>query len=253
MADPIVPHRPLIVLFAKAPVAGQVKTRLLRALSPDQAAGLHTAMVRDTLEMLQGLQHIADLELHTDLPTGEWAEFSYPRRLQPDGGLGRRLWTTMDRALGEGRPMVLILGSDSPGLPPSHVAGLLNSSADVKIGPTEDGGFYGIAAMRVVSEMFEGVRWSTSHTLSDTRTALERVGLSVEIGERWFDVDEPVDLLRGRSAQLVGRNTSAWFNHPEVALRLERAATDTCLPESAVPVQLRNCSEDLHSGSHSAD
>lgn len=236
MADPNVLHRPLIVLFAKAPVAGQVKTRLLPALSPDQAAGLHTAMVRDTLEMLRELQHIADLEFHTDRPTEEWSEFSCPRRLQPDGGLGRRLWATMDRALGEGRSMVLILGSDSPGLPSSHVTGLLNSSADVKIGPTEDGGFFGIAAKRAVPEMFDGVRWSTSHTLSDTRTALERAGLSVEFGEGWFDVDEPGDLLGARSTQRLGRNTADWFNHPEIALRLERAATDTRLPESAAPV-----------------
>lgn len=212
MTEKRLDNRPLIILFAKAPLPGRVKTRLLPLLSPDQAAGLHRAMVRDALEMLQGLQHLADIELHTDLPTEEWSEFPFPRRLQPDGGLGQRLWATMARALGEGHAAVLILGSDSPGLPPSHVAGLLNSAADVKLGPTEDGGFYGIFARRVVHGMFDGVRWSTDQTLSDTRSALEQRGLSVEAGENWFDVDEPSDLLRVSGGLKVGRHTASWLD-----------------------------------------
>ncbi len=212
MTEQNVPTRPLIILFAKAPVPGRVKTRLLPLLSPDQAVGLHRAMVRDTLEMLQGLQHLADIELHTDLPTEAWSECPFPRRRQPDGGLGRRLWMTMARALGEGHTAVLILGSDSPGLPASHVTGLLNSAADVKFGPTEDGGFYGISARRVMPEMFDVVRWSTGHTLADTRVALERTGLSVETGESWFDIDEPGDLIRLTTMGCAGLHLTSWLN-----------------------------------------
>lgn len=230
------PRGPLIILFAKAPVSGRVKTRLIPFLTPEQAAQLHRAMVYDMLEMLQGLRDLAHIELHTDIPTCDWPESPVARRLQPEGELGRKLWITMARGLAEGHASVLVLGSDSPGLPGSHVTGLLNSGADIKLGPTEDGGFYGICAGRVVPEMFDGVRWSTSHTLTDTLTALARAGLSAEIGEGWSDVDEPGDLLRARSAPLLGRNTARWFNDPEIASRLERAAAEMRLPESAPPV-----------------
>ncbi|MBI4907272.1 MAG: TIGR04282 family arsenosugar biosynthesis glycosyltransferase [Acidobacteria bacterium] len=206
------PKRPLIILFAKAPAAGRVKTRLLPLLSPDQTVELHRAMVLDTLETLQRLRHIADIELHTDLPTNDWAVFPFPRRLQPDGGLGQRLWVTMARALGEGHARVLILGSDSPGLPAAHVTGLLESTADVKLGPTEDGGFYGISARRVTPEMFDGIRWSTAHTLADTRVALQRIGLSVETGEDWFDVDEPGDLIRLTTMGCAGLHLTSWLD-----------------------------------------
>lgn len=219
------PKRPLIILFAKSPVAGRVKTRLLPLLTPDQAAGLHRAMVRDALEMLQRLRHLADIELHTDLPTEEWSEFPFRRRLQPGGGLGQRLRVTMARALADRHAAVLILGSDSPGLPTSHVAGMLDSEADVKLGPTEDGGFYGISATRVMPAMFDGVRWSTAHTLSDTRLAAVRLGLSVGTGESWFDVDEPEDLIRARFVRGIGRHTTSWLDGAGVHCSLECLAS----------------------------
>jgi rSAM/selenodomain-associated transferase 1 len=243
MTEQNVPNRPLIILFAKAPAAGRVKTRLRPLLSPDQAVELHKAMVRDALEMLQELQHLADIELHTDLPTEEWSEFPFPQRLQPDGGLGQRLLVTMARALGEGHATVLILGSDSPGLPASHVTGLLDSAADVKLGPTEDGGFYGISARRAMPEMFDGVRWSTAHTLSDTRLALEEAGLSVETGESWFDIDEPRDLIRLTTMGSAGLHLTSWLttfdqrgNQPK--------RDDLC--SSSVPLQGRSGAASLN-------
>lgn len=239
-ARPNVPARnmnqkPLIILFAKTPEPGRVKTRLVPFLSPDQAAELHKAMVRDTLEMLQGLQHLADIALDTDRPTMEWAGFPFLRRRQPDGDLGRRLWVTMAGALEEGRPAVLVLGSDSPGLPPSHVSGLLTPSVDVTLGPTEDGGFYGICARRILPGMFHGVRWSTAHALSDTRLAAVRLGLSVGTGESWFDVDEPEDLLRARCARGIGRHTASWLDGAGVHCSLECLASGNRLAVLPAP------------------
>ena len=202
---------PVIVLFAKAPVPGRVKTRLQPFLSAAQASALHEAMVRDALEMLADLSAFADVELHTDVPTESWFEFPYPRRRQPDGDLGCRLHETLRRALESGRPRALVLGSDSPGIPVSQVRSLLVSDADVKVGPTEDGGFHGISARRTTPSMFEGVRWSTATTLADTELSLRRGGLSVEIGDSWFDIDEPQDLLRLPEVKSIGRHTAAWF------------------------------------------
>ena len=90
----------------------------------------------------------------------------------------------------------MILGSDSPTLPREHVQRLLNSTADVALGPCEDGGYYAIACRRLHPEMFAGVEWSTPHVLEQTERAARAAGLSVERGDLWYDVDGPEDLMR---------------------------------------------------------
>jgi uncharacterized protein len=187
---------PLLVLFAKAPVPGRVKTRL--GLDPRAAAELHDSFVRRMLVMLESLRGEADIELSTDEPTAAWLEFAAERSLQSAGTLGERIYGAVERGLGGGRPKVMVLGSDSPDLPPGHVRALLAPAADVSIGPAEDGGFYAIACRRTDPAMFDGVHWSTGSALEDTIGALRRCGLSVAIGPAWFDVDRPEDLAHVR-------------------------------------------------------
>lgn len=186
---------PRIVLFARAPAAGRVKTRLIPALGAEGAAQLHRRLVADALARLSRL---GPVELHTDAETDAWPEFEGPRRLQAEGDLGARMLA----ALASGAPAIIV-GSDAPGIPDAHLAALLGSSADVALGPTEDGGFYAIAARRTHPEMFRGVEWSSGGELRQTIRACERCGLTVEIGPRWFDIDTPEDLERARLAGIV--------------------------------------------------
>ena len=186
---------PLIVVFAKAPVPGRVKTRL--GIDPARAA-LHAAFVRDTIKMLTALQGEADIEISTDEATEAWSGFPAQRSLQSPGDLGQRMLAAITRALDRGRPKVMLLGGDSPGLPAGHVRALLQSVADVAIGPAEDGGFYAIACRKSSPQMFDGVRWSTAETLQDTLRALQLCGLCLELGPAWFDIDTPRDLERLR-------------------------------------------------------
>jgi len=185
---------PLIVLFAKAPAPGRVKTRL--GVDSQRAADLHSSFVRGTLAMLESLRGDADVELSTDEPTQTWSEFPVPRSVQSPGELGERIYAAVEQALAAGRPKALVLGSDSPGLPAAHIRALLASSADISLGPVDDGGFYAIACGKTAPAMFAGVRWSTGVTLRDTVQALTDCGLSVELGPAWFDVDRPEDLAR---------------------------------------------------------
>lgn len=184
----------MVVLFARAPVPGRVKTRL--GINPRRAADLHSSFVRQTLLMLQSLSGEVDVELSTDEPTPAWAEFAVKRSLQSAGPLGQRIYAALKSALAAGRPRVMILGSDSPGLPANHIRALFSCSADVSIGPADDGGFYAIACRRTAPAMFDGVRWSTAAALADTLDALTRCGLMFELGPAWFDVDRPEDLAR---------------------------------------------------------
>jgi rSAM/selenodomain-associated transferase 1 len=185
-----------MILFAKAPVEGRVKTRLAMEIGACRAAELHRAFVNDSLAILTKFTTVADLQLHTDIPTDAWSELDVAREVQTPGGLQLKLLHALGRGLAAGRPQVIVFGSDSPTLPHPHVQRLLDSTADVALGPCEDGGYYAIACRRIHPDMFGGVAWSTPDALEQTEHAARACGLSVERGDLWYDVDGPLDLAR---------------------------------------------------------
>ena len=185
---------PLIIVFAKAPRPGYVKTRL--GLEPTAAAALYTEFVKQTLATVCKLRDEAEMELSLDVPCAAWSEVSIRRTIQHDGDLGVRLYVALENALQTGHPKVSIVGSDSPTLPEEHLRFLLNSGVDVALGPTLDGGYYGIGCRKVASSMFAGVRWSTKDALKDTIRSVTGCGLTYVLGPEWFDVDTPEDLGR---------------------------------------------------------
>src|SRR5215212_1268509 len=137
--------RPAIILFAKAPVTGRVKTRLQGWLGPGTTLALHRAFVLDMLDKLFTLRHFADIELHTDIETDAWNASGVTRGLQSPGDLGLKMLHALSTGLAQGRERVCIVGSDAPSLPAAHLMALLASPADVALGPCEDGGYYAIA------------------------------------------------------------------------------------------------------------
>ena len=200
--------RPVIILFAKAPVPGRVKTRLIPTLSPASAADLHTAFVWDLIERLQALSRVADLELHTDLETDAWNSASIFRTLQGEGDLGLKMLQAMHVALAQGRRTVMISGTDAPTVPLGHLERLLGSESDVALGPAEDGGFYAVSCHKVSPRMFDNVEWSGPHALRQTMAASEASGLTVELGLQWWDVDTEIDLDRLRSTSDLPKHTA---------------------------------------------
>ncbi|MGI8746645.1 MAG: TIGR04282 family arsenosugar biosynthesis glycosyltransferase [Bryobacteraceae bacterium] len=202
--------RPLLILFAKAPVAGRAKTRLCPPLTPVEAADLHSALLMDMVNMLMSLGSSIDVELSTDVPTDAWSGLALTRSIQIEGDLGTRLFHALKQGLSTGSEIVMVLGSDSPGLPPAHVTELLRSSADVTLGPTLDGGFFAIACRAVRQEMFSGVRWSSECALADVVRQASACALTVALGPSWFDVDVEADLLRLLDMPNLQQNTAMW-------------------------------------------
>lgn len=203
--------RPVIILFAKAPVPGAVKTRLHSVLSPLEAARFHEACVRDVLGRLAPLRDAADLELHTNIPTDAWSEENVAYGLQADGDLGRRMWIALQGGLAQGRPAVMIVGSDAPTLPESHLRDLLARAGDVAFGPARDGGYYAISCRRSHPEMFKDVEWSSRDTLAQTIRACRACGLRVEIGPEWYDIDTPEDLVKLGAEKDLPAHVARWL------------------------------------------
>jgi rSAM/selenodomain-associated transferase 1 len=184
-----------ILLFAKAPVPGRVKTRLQPEWTPLQAAALHRAFVDDLLDTLTAL-HAVTVELHTDILTDAWDRPGVSKHLQCTGDLGARMLHALERSLQLGRVPTLIVGGDAPTVPASHIQELLAMEADVALGPSEDGGYYAISCRRTHPAMFEAVEWSSPRALEQTAKAARNTGLSVGLGPAWFDIDCANDLAR---------------------------------------------------------
>jgi rSAM/selenodomain-associated transferase 1 len=203
--------RPAIILFAKAPVAGHVKTRLQDWLGCPATLALHRAFVLDMLDKLLTLRDFADIELHTDIETDAWNLPGVSRRTQSGGDLGLKMLHALSAGLDQLREQVCIVGSDAPSLPPAHLRALLASPADLALGPCEDGGYYAIAGRKTHPDMFHGVEWSSTRALAQTERAAGAAGLSVERGPAWYDIDRPEDLLRLERDANLPLNTRRWF------------------------------------------
>jgi rSAM/selenodomain-associated transferase 1 len=202
--------QPCIILFAKAPIPGRVKTRLQPFLTPADATSLYIAFVFDMLEELRSIAGV-DLELHTNIPTDVWCEAGVSTKLQSSGGLELKMFHAIDAGLKAGHPRVMIVGSDAPTLPASLAEVLLRSKADVALGPTPDGGYYAISSRVAHPEMFKSVPWSSAFTLECTLSALWHCGFSVELGPEWYDIDEPADLDRLGAADNIPKRTAEWL------------------------------------------
>jgi glycosyltransferase A (GT-A) superfamily protein (DUF2064 family) len=102
-----------------------------------------------------------------------------------------------------GHGPVVVVGTDSPTLPPSFVAEAIGSLAagesDVALGPTEDGGYYLVGLRELARDLFRGVAWSTPHVYRQTAENAARARLRTLELPRWYDVDTPADLLRLRA------------------------------------------------------
>ena len=188
-------HKNSLLIFARTPVAGQVKTRFFPHLTPQQACALHAAMIEDTAELATCFpgrrlvlfsEEIPPLRLPPGTETGR----------QGSGDLGARLTAALTECFAAGAHKAVVLGSDSPHLPPQRLAEALGAldSADLALGPTEDGGYYLLALRKFAPEIFAGVEWGTARVFQQTRRAAERAGFRVTALEPFYDLDHWEDL-----------------------------------------------------------
>lgn len=192
----------ILLVFAKAPVAGQVKTRLLPVFSPEQAAELHRRLLRATVEVAcsSGLTVLlcggsASEEL-MQLGKSQSVEVCWQR----GDDLGQRMFNAASDALKQ-CDSVIIIGSDCPEMTGEQLqqADQQLQHDDVVLIPATDGGYVLIGfARRVEQSVFAGVDWGSENVLQQTRDNLRQAGLS------WFelaplaDLDRPEDLDRIR-------------------------------------------------------
>jgi rSAM/selenodomain-associated transferase 1 len=199
-------HETALVVFAKAPIPGQVKTRLCPPLTPDEAATIHGSFVIDTLERTRTA--VSKFRLAADrylacAPSSALAFFKIMeerqavRLLEQEGeDLGARMHRVFERLFAEGYRRVLIVGTDVPSLPlPTYQQAIeVLSRHDLVLGPALDGGYYLIGLKKPAAELFHDIPWSTSRVSAVTKQKSAELGLTVALLSEWRDVDTIDDL-----------------------------------------------------------
>jgi rSAM/selenodomain-associated transferase 1 len=189
-----------LVVFARNPVPGTVKTRLQARYTPQQAADIYRALVLDTLEYARE----ASADRHILAYTPRDAEEEFRRLAGPDwdlhpqveADLGGRMLEATRLGFGRGADRLVIIGSDAPSLPVDFIdrAFDLLGERDVVLGPTVDGGYGLIGLSRPLETVFHDIKWSSERVFPQTVERLEDAGLSLGVLPPWYDVDTPADL-----------------------------------------------------------
>jgi uncharacterized protein len=196
-----------LALMAKAPRAGIVKTRLCPPLRAAEAAELARCFLLDAVDRIAAVAGVRPIVAYAPREArDEFAAMAPDLTLVPQRGadLGARQAALIDDVLALGHRAVLLMGADSPTLPPEAideaVSLVMAPDVDVVVGPTEDGGYYLIGMRAPHPELFETMPWSTGAVLSLTLERARRSGLRAVCVPTWYDIDTGADLARLESA-----------------------------------------------------
>jgi rSAM/selenodomain-associated transferase 1 len=190
----------LLIQFAKAPIPGQVKTRMLPALSAEEACVLHQKLLDWTCYTLCDAK-LGDVELWVSVDAGNQAfkrgleQGVSAIQLQSGDDLGARMCHALADGLARYRRVILV-GSDCPAITRhylSEAASLLDSNS-VVLGPADDGGYVLVGMTRLCPEIFEGIAWGQDTVWDDTVQILETLRVSWEGLVSLPDIDRPEDL-----------------------------------------------------------
>lgn len=206
-----------VVVLAKVPEPGRVKTRLVPALGEGGATALAEAMLGDTLEALEALPPaVARLWVASGSLAAARARVPAHWTVWPqaEGDLGARMGEAWRVAAAE---RVVIVGADAPSMSAARVEAALVAlnAADVVVGPTLDGGYDLLGLKRREAAVLDDMPWSTADVLRVTRARTRGAGLVLAELEPGFDVDTGEDLLdlaaRLDACAAAARRTRAWL------------------------------------------
>jgi rSAM/selenodomain-associated transferase 1 len=192
-----------VLVFARVPAPGAVKTRLIPLLGPEGAAALHVRLLKRTLATvraaalrpiwLYGAPGVDDAVFRFCA-----AQFGTELAAQDGADLGARMLAAFKSALAN-HPRALLLGTDCPALTARHLRQAdrtLRDGADAVLVPCEDGGYALMGLKRVDAMLFDGIAWGSANVMVDTRSRLTALGWRWRELDTLWDVDLPEDYDR---------------------------------------------------------
>ncbi|MBI5483710.1 MAG: TIGR04282 family arsenosugar biosynthesis glycosyltransferase [Deltaproteobacteria bacterium] len=198
--------RNALIVFAREPVPGQVKTRLAASVGDIAAADKYASMLENVLSNCRKLTGVETTVFwdcnEASLPLLE-RRYECRSKLQGVGKLGQRMQAAFAEIFGSGCDHCCIIGSDSPDLPVSYILEafdrLTSPQTDAVFGPTHDGGYYLLGLSRLWPQLFENIDWSTPQTLLQSLDAAGKAGIRAALLPKWYDIDTLDDLEEYRA------------------------------------------------------
>jgi rSAM/selenodomain-associated transferase 1 len=213
-----------LIIFAKSPIPGKVKTRLIPYITPTEAAELYKAFVTDIICDTHKLKCEQVTIAYT--PSNAEATFhsicgrSVNYLPQKGNNLGERMKNAFKHSFDKGFKRTVIIGTDSPTLPLSYIRDAFDAlkEAPVTIGPTFDGGYYLIGLSEQNDAIFDGVDWSTSRVFGQTMTRIQAINKQLYVLPPWYDVDTS-DNLEFLRSHILAMKISGNEDIPEKTLQ----------------------------------
>ena len=198
-----------IIIMAKVPRAGNVKTRLQPFLDAEQCRTLAEAFLFDAINKARNL---CDRLIIAFAPASEKDYFAalnienLTAVEQRGANLGDKMSDAFEFAFrADSDANVVLIGTDSPTIPPEFIEGafeFLESEAEIVLGKSADGGFYLIGLRENAPSLFDTIEWSSALVYEQTTRNIERLKINLQLIPAWYDVDTPDDLRRLRDELL---------------------------------------------------
>jgi len=220
------PNRTLVIM-AKAPKPGMVKTRLTESLPSPAVTALYRCLLEDTLALAKSLTSVEVAVMCPESDQDELARLlgsTVQVVAQKGEGLAAGLTSVFRHFTAAGRQHVIAFNSDSPHLAPSVLESAFEilATRDVVVGPTHDGGYYLVGAKAAHPALFESDRMGTRGALDRLLTRAKVLELSTGFTEPFYDIDVPNDLiLLARELLLTpgkAPRTACWFGEWQQAI-----------------------------------
>jgi uncharacterized protein len=191
-----------LIVLAREPLPGLVKTRLGAAIGDSAAAELYETMLQDVLKTTRQLSDV-DTVLFWDCEEMSLpflaAKYQCLSRRQIPGDLGKRMQGAFEEIFADGYNICCIIGSDAPDLPLSYILQayqlLETTHTDIVLGPSTDGGYYLLGLRQVCPQLFTNIPWSTAVVLEQSLAAARDSALMTSLLPEWQDIDTLEDLL----------------------------------------------------------
>jgi uncharacterized protein len=233
--------------MAKAPVSGAVKSRLVPALTRDEAAALNRCFIRDVCASIEGASAMVMAQSKVSVsaliaytPAGTEPAFdgvapaSFEFIEQRGEEFGARLINVASDLLGAGFDSVALMNSDSPTIPSSiladAVASLARPGDRLAIIGADDGGYCLIGLKRPHARIFEDIAWSTDAVFAQTLERAGELGLEVARMPPWYDVDDAASLRRLVGELFAHRSSGETIEAPSSKARSQSATTGFSAP-----------------------
>lgn len=184
----------ILVIFAKNPVKGNVKTRLAASIGHDAALAVYKKLLDVTYQAVRPFDGEKCIFFADEINSKMWNEF--PKLMQRGDSLGERMQNAIQDCMSQGFEKMVIIGTDLPDLSPDLITRAFQvlDDQDVVLGPSVDGGYYLIGVNAMYPFLFENKSWSTDKLLEETIDSLNENHVSYGVLSEKNDIDTLDDL-----------------------------------------------------------